>query len=1237
MKSINDSSKFPSSPSSPLSWSTMKEAALLINNVRGKKLSTQERCQIAIQLAAAMLTEAQATQSSSEKRIQAELGRMMNDPNGKAFTTSMTDQCFRSQKSSRVADQLTYMLQKYGIPRYLSKDKQFAMLGFKSLGNVIPGILVPIVKFLVRKETSAVILPGEPASFAKHMAKRRKEGVRVNLNHLGEAILGEKEAEHRLQIYLDDLAKPEIEYVSVKISTICSQLNLLAWKETLALLNPRLKQLYRASQNNLYTHLDGTRTPKFVNLDMEEFRDLRLTVDLFCQVLDDPEFHQLSAGIVLQSYLPDSFEVQKELTIWAKKRVALGRAPIKIRIVKGANLAMEQVDASLHGWPQAPYPIKADVDANFKRMVTYGFEPANVAAANIGIGSHNLFDIAYALLLRAENNVEPYVCFEMLEGMADHMRRVVQKLSGGMLLYCPTATKEEFQNAVAYLVRRLDENTATANFLRAAFSLTPGSKSWDEQAALFTKACQEIDIVSSRSRRSQDRTIEPVQPSMCSEFENEVDTDWSLPKNREWAEKIIKTWKAKKHSTIPLVIGGEALITEQQLAIGEDPSRPGQTLYQYSLANNTHIERAIQTASRMEIKWATVTLAERSQLIAEVAQMMRRHRADLIGAMVADTGKTIPEADVEVSEAIDFAEYYRRNMLEVHSLEDIKWQPKGTVLVTPPWNFPCSIPAGGIIAALAAGNCVLFKPASEAVLVGWQLVQLFWEAGISKEVLQFITCEDDPIGSVLIKDPRIASVVLTGATSTAKLFLKMRPGLNLIAETGGKNALVISNMSDRDLAVKDLVQSAFGHAGQKCSACSLAICESEVYDDLQFRAQLRDAAASLCVGSQWNMETRVNPLIHAPDSTLKKALTTLEPGEEWLLEPKQDLTNPNIWSPGIKLGVKPSSFTYQNELFGPVLGIMRAENLEQAIQLANGTPYGLTSGIHSLDEREQRYWLDRIEAGNCYVNRGITGAIVQRQPFGGCKESSFGPGAKAGGPNYLMQLMNPEQIELPAFVVDKDNYPQSIQAISQYVEQTGCTPQQLEEWHASIGSYLLFWQQYFSKSHDPSCVLGQDNLLRYVPHRQLLLRMQPSDNVLDVLRVITAAVICGVTLEISAERPLLKDISTADWLERVPNIKIVKETEQRLIKRLERGSMKRIRLLSQPTTALQLALANFGSNMMVAPVLANGRVELLRYLREVSMSIDYHRYGYLGDRENEVRGRRENSNGCGCRVGCCQG
>lgn len=1133
--------------------SKLEQAKELLIKCKGKAFSLEEKIPLTISLAQYLLEGSQEFQKE-KSGFQEELARMVKDPVGKTFTAEIADRLFRSESTSRIADQMQFILKKHGLPKFLSPLKKFGLRLFRFFGKIVPWIAVPLMQKIVRKESAHVILPGEDKPLKKYLAKRKNEKALVNLNRLGEAILGEEEALNRLQTYLDDLANPDIQYISVKISSICSQINLVAREDTLAILAERLRQLYRAAKG------------KFVNLDMEEYRDLYLTVDLFKKVLNEPEFFNTSAGIVLQSYLPDSFTIQQEVTKWAAERAAKGGAPVKIRLVKGANLAMEQVEASLRNWPLATYSSKQETDANYIKMISYGLLPEHAKSVRIGIGSHNLLDIAYALITRAQNGTEQYVSFEMLEGMADAMRCAVQEVAGGILLYSPIVKKQQFQNAIAYLVRRLDENTAPENFLSDSFDLKIGSKEWENQVKRFADSCRQQNSISNEPKRRC------KQREDLHSFENEPDTDWSHPGNSEWAEECVKKGLEKKNVQIPLVVDGKEIYREETSAPRDDPSRPGICLYKYALAEWQEIDQALTTASHAQKEWEAVPVSERCLLLKNAAQKIRENRGALIGAMCADTAKTIAEADPEISEAIDFAEYYRRSIEEYQLLQDIKLHAKGTVLVAPPWNFSCSIPAGGILAALAAGNSVLFKPAPEAVLVGYELAKSLWDAGISKKVLQFIPCKEDPEGSRLIQDRRVAAVILTGATATAKLFYQLRPDLDLIAETGGKNAIIVTAMADRDLAVKDIVQSAFGYAGQKCSACSLLILEREVYHDPQFKKALRDAAASLKVGPAYHLSTKVNPLIKPPSHALKRALTSLEPGESWLLEPKQDSGNPSLWSPGIKWDVQEGSFTHQTELFGPVLAVMCADHLSDAIRMANGTSYGLTSGIHSLDAREQDYWMERIVSGNCYINRGITGAIVERQPFGGCKDSSFGKGAKAGGPNYVLQLLKTEQLTSSSSLEDV------------------------------LINYSFYFKNYFSKGHDPLKILGQDNLFAYLPHDLITLRVTSEDKTEDVLKVIGACRITKTALEISSENKSLEYSS------------IVEENGD-FIRRISKRPFNRVRMLSKPSDDLYKAFASLFCRLHIGPVLNNGRLELLNYLREVSFSIDYHRYGYLGLRE----------------------
>ncbi|MGA7144078.1 MAG: proline dehydrogenase family protein, partial [Desulfobacterales bacterium] len=404
--------------------------------------------------------------TDEEKGIAEQMMRLLTHPMDKVILTKMIDQSFRSHNPGRVADQINSVLKKYGVPDFFSSVDKLLVQMFLGLGRYIPSISVPKVIEKMRHDSSRAIIPGEADALYAHLGKRKKQGVQMNINHLGEALLGETEALHRLDTYINDLKDPEIECISVKISTIYSQIEPLAFDHTINILTERLTRLYRTAKENVFVRNNGTSVPKLVTLDMEEYRDLEITVAAFRKTLDQAAFKDYTAGIALQAYLPDSYAVQQQLTAWAKARAADGGAPIRIRIVKGANMEMEKVESAIRNWPLAPYDNKLDVDANYKKMIEFGMPPENIRAVHLGIASHNLFELAYAYCLAVRHNVVEYFSFEMLEGMADHIRRAIQEMPGDIMLYAPVATKDQFINAIAYLIRRLDENTEAENFLR---------------------------------------------------------------------------------------------------------------------------------------------------------------------------------------------------------------------------------------------------------------------------------------------------------------------------------------------------------------------------------------------------------------------------------------------------------------------------------------------------------------------------------------------------------------------------------------------------------------------------------------------------------------------------------------------------------------------------------------------------------------------------------------------------
>ena len=545
------------------------------------------------------------------------------------------------------------------------------------------------------------------------------------------------------------------------------------------------------------------------------------------------------------------------------------------------------------------------------------------------------------------------------------------------------------------------------------------------------------------------------------------------------------------------------------------------------------------------------------------------------------------------------------------------------VLVAPPWNFPLSIPAGGVLAALAAGNAVLLKPAPEAVLVGWHLATALWDAGIPRALLQFVPCPDDDVGRGLVTDPRVDGVILTGSVETARRFLEWRPDLRLFAETSGKNAMIVTALADRDQAVRDLVRSAFGHAGQKCSAASLGICEAEIYDDPAFRRQLRDAAESLAVGSAWDPASRVTPFTQPPGRALTRALTTLDEGEEWLLEPRRIEGRAPLWSPGIKLGVRRGSFFHRTECFGPVLGLMRAADLDEAVDLANDQPFGLTSGLQSLDDREVVRWMEGIEAGNLYVNRSTTGAIVGRQPFGGWKASSVGPGAKAGGPNYVLQLGHWRQFAPPSAVAP---LAPEVDALLGRALDAMADDDSRARLRASAGSYAAAWRDHFGREHEPIALLGERNVFRYRRCRRVLLRAEavtPAGR-LGLAQVVLAVRTAGVPVEISlatgddaGAHRVSRDVTS--WASGTDAITVAVETEAVLAARLESAGAERLRALTPLAPETRTAAHAAGMTVLDAPVLAAGRLELRAYLREQAVSRVVHRYGTVMDPADRPR------------------
>lgn len=1203
--------------------------------------------QRSILLARALQRRAAALQTPEERRQQRELERMLDNPKDKSTLTQLTDQAFRARTPRRAADQLTHILDVQGVPRFFSTLDRALLKGFQSFGSYLPGVAMPMVKEKMRGETANVILPAEPELLGRHLSERRDGGLRMNVNFLGEALLGEDDAQARLESYLAALQLPEIEVISVKISTIYSQISAISHRHSVKVLCDRLELLYRAAAKERFARADGSSVSKFVYLDMEEYRDLGITLEAFMTTLSRPGLSNIDAGIALQAYLPDSFSAQKQINAWARERVRAGGSPVTIRVVKGANMEMERVEASVAGWERATFVEKRHTDANYKRMVREGLARDNVGAVRLGIATHNLFETAYALVLAHEGGALQKVQFEMLEGMANHQRRALSELAPNVLLYAPATRQEDFINAIGYLIRRLDENAGPDNFLRHSFKLEVGSDEWKKLERDFVDSFALLDTLPERPRRTQNRRAPvsevPPPPIALGDFVNEPHTDFSLPQNLAWAEDIVTRWKdrhGERATEIPLVIGGERITADRDIAECLDPSRPGVVVGRYRQANEKDATRAVACARRDPSGWRALDDDDRSRVLSSVAQHMRKRWGELMGAALADGGKIFTESDPEVAEAIDFVDYYAAAARYFRQLGTIRAEPAGVVVVVPPWNFPIAIPCGGVAAALAAGNTVILKPASDTVLVAWELCRCFWEGGVPETALQFCPGPGSSVGRALVTSSDVDAVILTGGTATALAMLEARPSMHLIAETGGKNATVVTAMSDREQAIKHVLHSAFSHSGQKCSATSLLVLEAEIYDDPSFKETLCDAVRSMRVGSAWDPSTRMGPMIKPPSGDLERGLKELEQGESWAVMPQMVDDNPCLYSPAVKWSVEPGGYTHMTELFGPVLAVMRADDLHHASELVNYTGYGLTSGLESLDDREQEIWKRAIRAGNLYINRVTTGAIVLRQPFGGIGKSAFGPGIKAGGPNYVAQLMRfADLLPSPPPRGGRESDPGPPEDVAareldqlgrdlaeRISSNDGGEPPngELEKVVAAIASYRRRYAEELGREHDDARLVGQDNLRRYLPVEALRIRVDRADGAFELFARVCAARIVGCRVTVSMPRGYhsaaldLLDHLTEPW---GAAIEMVQESDEELAAIVQNRQTDRLRYAAKDRVprAVRRAVGDSGIYIADAPVLIEGRVELLWYVREQSISHDYHRYGNLGARSDEPR------------------
>ena len=1207
------------------------------------------------------LAEAETIKPSTAATL---LAGVLSEEGGLEFTVGFVDGVIRPEDPKIAAENFRALAAT--TPAFLPWQLRAAVRLGAAISHLAPRMVATTARRVLRKLVGHLIIDSTDAHLGAAIARIKATGRTLNVNPLGEAVLGPREAAKRLEVTRRLLERDDVDYVSIKVSSTVAPHSPWAYPEAVAHISSQLLPLYR------YAAAQPAR--KFINLDMEEYRDLDLTMDVFMGLLDRPELLGLEAGIVLQAYLPDAMAAMMRLQQWAAARRARGGAPIKVRLVKGANLPMERVEAALHGWPLAVVTSKQEADTNYKRILNWAMTSERVKNVHLGIAGHNLFDVAHAWLLANDRGLvpdpspsdgpstgqnssansnpnpgvdqshptTPVIEFEMLLGMAEAQAEAVSRTVGSLLLYTPVVHPSEFDVAISYLVRRLEEGAAQDNFMSAVFQLAHSEQLFNREQARFEASLDHLETAEETTpdnphvpqpRRTQNRLTDIPTPQFT--FANTPDTDPALPANRAWARAILA---AIPSSTLGADIVRAHTITDAHTLVG-----------------------TFATAQAAAPAWAALGGAGRAHVLRAIAVELEKQRAALIEVAAAECGKTIEQSDPEVSEAIDFANYYAELAEQLDHVDGAQARPVQLTVVTPPWNFPVAIPAGSTLAALAAGSAVVIKPATQARRCGSVMVEALWAGldacGVSRDVLQLVHVDEGELGRLLVSDPRVDRLILTGAFETAQLFRSWRPGLQLLAETSGKNAIVVTEHADLDLAVKDIVNSAFGHAGQKCSAASLAILVGSVGRSRRFRTQLLDAVSGLKVAFPSDPSAQMGPLIEPPSGKLLRALThqdskggeTLGEGDEreaeserWALTPRQLSADGRLWSPGVKSGVQPGSEFHLTEYFGPILGIMTVSTLADAISAQNATAYGLTAGLHSLDSGEIDRWMQGVQAGNLYVNRGITGAIVRRQPFGGWKRSAVGAGAKAGGPNYLFALSDwvrePSRANargaflaggVPALI--SDDTAAFLRAVRKHLAGLGLGRADVEFIERSAASDAQAWDSEFGVVRDVSGLVVERNELRYLPTlTPVVVRAEEDAQVADVLRVVAAGLAARGKFEVSLARPnaelerllvqcdvsVAVDSSTLQLGSPQPSSAQPCPAQPGWLVRMGDG---RARIVGNQAEEVAAQAVQLGTNVAfyTQPVTEAGRLEMLPFLLEQAVSQTAHRFGTVRDGANE--------------------
>ena len=944
----------------------------------------------------------------------------------KMMAISMRDEAFKVQMF-RFVDVLASLRRSDDIVEHLREyfHGMDSFVPMMQTGLKFAGFFPWLTAYILRRNVSGMarqfIAGKDGADVMKTLRKKRRQNIGFTVDLLGEAVVSEREANEyaaRAMELLETLSRETrgwtdplgknaelfpVVNLSLKISAFYSQMDPAAPEEAIAHLAPKLRPILRRAKE----------VGAFVNFDMESYAQKNSTLDLFKQLFTEDEFVDWpGVGIVVQAYLRDAERDLRDLIDWGRRR----GTRFAVRLVKGAYWDYEKIISSQNGWPCPVFLQKPESDVCFESCTRILLDNESIVTA--AFGSHNVRSIAHAMAYADEIGVDQSRFeFQLLYGMAGPIKRALVEMGYRVREYSPVG---ELLPGMSYLVRRLLENTSNEGFLRAKFAenLSP---------AQLLRAPNELirsDTLTSREPspgkyHSADGFTIDTPPGDT--YENAPMVNFVHRQTQEQMKTALREVRGRFGKEYPLTIDGEKVITGKWMS-SLNPSRPDEIVGAVAEAGIPEAERAVKAARDAFAHWCRTSVEHRAQLLDRVAALMERRRFELCAVEVFEVGKPWEEADGDIREAMDFCLFYAQQMrilgrprITQHVAGEENYQHywgRGVALVIAPWNFPIAILCGMVSASLVTGNAVIMKPAEQSAVCGALLMEIFEEAGVPKGVLNLLNGDGALIGEYLVNHKDVDLIAFTGSREVGlhiwQAAGQTRPGQRelkrVICEMGGKNAVIVDSDADLDETIVDSIYSAFGYQGQKCSALSRLIVLEENYDRVMER--LLAATASLRLGNPEEPGITVGPVID--ETAYKRILETIEAGKREATLAYQATNVPNegyFVPPTIFTDVKPSDRLARDEIFGPVLSVIKVRDLDEAVAVANDTDYALTAGFFSRSPANIERIKAELEAGNVYVNRSCTGAVVGRHPFGGFKMS--GGGTKAGGGDYLLQFLLP--------------------------------------------------------------------------------------------------------------------------------------------------------------------------------------------------------------------------------------